>query len=490
MARGPSKRCAAAAVGPAPSAPAGDLRRLAAEVVGEILHYLQPADLLRMEAASRYFAVFIAGSSLWRALFEARCTDKSAHAGRPACRKDLADGVDQAHLHDPVAQWKMPPPRLWPTKNWKSFYHQYDRETRAPRCVLKRSDISRKYIYRVPGLCGKLCNPQPCMSPSFSIDYTVHVDPLTGKGGTKDVHTAWSILLQASNSKDNIAQLGIFVKPKQNVRCRFSLAAVDHDYKIIQHCSVEKEFEEDGTCGWLFPRNMLKEKDMIDEVIIELDITVYPENLACVEHFYQLIENTETEDDLKRVIVSSLGDFVTHLSPNPTHAKRYIQQMGGGPLPLVRVFEDKKTTLSLKAAAAGCMWNILDTSTMYIAYPILERLVSSACSTLMEILHKEKHLTISDPQLEDLDNLDLSSIPFYFTPSSGVRQRCVRGEASPSPAPSADAEADDFGRQRDGSDLRGLVNSLCGLMWNIPVAPDKRYTPPFFLLLIVATCNV
>ena len=39
----------------------------------------------------------------------------------------------------------------------------------------------------------------------------------------------------------------------------------------------------------------------------------------------QLITKEDTSEELRRVTVSSLGDFVTHFAPNPSKAKQYLQ---------------------------------------------------------------------------------------------------------------------------------------------------------------------
>eukprot|EP01062_Namystynia_karyoxenos_P066317 TRINITY_DN60284_c0_g1_i1.p1 TRINITY_DN60284_c0_g1~~TRINITY_DN60284_c0_g1_i1.p1 ORF type:complete len:633 (+),score=177.02 TRINITY_DN60284_c0_g1_i1:114-2012(+) len=468
------------------------------EAFGEVLAYLPAADLVHAEQVSRAVRSVVLYRQLWRQLFVYRCQ-------RPT------DGE----------AWHMPPADCAP-KCWKQFYHQYSRELARPACLRRRSAISATYVWRVAHLRSKLCSPlQIHHSEAFS---TVHEEePLTRTGSEESlgrrrtVSTEWRLLLQELH-RDGKEQIGVFLQqdasqswwddalgrasgPAGPAHCYFSLAMLDHAYRRIDQMyhACEKRFEHGSgahngnTCGWLFPVDRLEGAGVLresDELIVELDITVFPSELCSVKPLYELVASELTEPDLKRVVVQSLGDFVTHHAQNPLRAKRALQTLDGGPVPLVDIFEAPGTNVSLKSAVAGCLWNILDTSSMYIEQPLLIRIIDSACSTLMEVMldsgcclssvgsdgAAERPARWASPlrrsgsvwgrpprrRARAGDDADLQPLPRYRT----VFSFSPRLHHSEIPLPGEDGEPSE--------ETRSLVNSLCGLMWNIPITEHHR----------------
>lgn len=80
--------------------------------------------------------------------------------------------------------------------------------------------------------------------------------------------------------------------------------------------------------------------------------------------------------------MSALGDFVTHTAPNPTKAKRYMQETNGGPVALVELLESTSTNTHIRCAAAGTLWNMLDTSEIRVRGELVQRMVDAACVSM------------------------------------------------------------------------------------------------------------
>eukprot|EP01060_Flectonema_neradi_P008043 TRINITY_DN15740_c0_g1_i1.p1 TRINITY_DN15740_c0_g1~~TRINITY_DN15740_c0_g1_i1.p1 ORF type:complete len:519 (+),score=63.46 TRINITY_DN15740_c0_g1_i1:76-1632(+) len=396
------------------------IEKITSDIVGDILGWLDSKSLLGCNLVSKQIKDIIIRRKLWKYIFEKRCTEDN--------------------------NWLMPPEGTITNNSWLTYHFRYEKELRKPICTKIRSPISRTYQWRVGSLASKLNdsgqNPR-IKSEKFSFTFTEVIDDQE-----VDRTLVWEILIQRQ-PKNGRYQYGIYITQLDKVKCFFALATLGHHYLPKQRYESEKNFVRNDpahpqSCGWLFQEEALTSPDM---TLIEFDVTVYPTELNCVQPFYDLIKNDSVEERLRRHLVCSLGEFVTHLASNPNNAKRYVQVTNGGPLPLVDVFENPNTSQALRTAVAGCLWNILDTSTMYIRHDVLERVIVSACRSLIEVLIDQKHTTVSLDSFASCNDVAITDITFRHP-----------HEQEPSSQDSPIA----------------LVSSLCGLMWNIPITPENR----------------
>eukprot|EP01065_Artemidia_motanka_P034963 TRINITY_DN42940_c0_g1_i1.p1 TRINITY_DN42940_c0_g1~~TRINITY_DN42940_c0_g1_i1.p1 ORF type:complete len:603 (+),score=106.65 TRINITY_DN42940_c0_g1_i1:62-1870(+) len=466
-----------------------DRPALMRDVQGIVFSYLPPSSLLNVELASREFHTVIHSRRLWYHLFQQRCL-------RPF-------GSDEE-------EWRMPPGHCHPS-DWKRFFFQYGREIDRPTCVLRRSPISGRYIWRVTGLGDKLREP---LSIHDSKPFTISFAEETQSGDTtRRVSTSWKLLVQR-HVRDGSVQIGAFLQQDRveianvradSVHCYFAIAMLDMAGKPIASHRIEKRFHfgSSNTCGWLFPANRLADAGMPplkEGLVMELDVTVFPSELSNVGPLYQLITAEHTEPDLKRVVVQCLGEFVTHRARNPWRAKRCIQTRNGGPVTLVDMLQNPRTGVPLKTAIAGCLWNILDTSCMYIDARLLERVVDSACASLAEFFVVPDN-DQPDPEKRCCDFLldgaaRLTASRFYARCTATRRRRGLpvwgrppfcglhlseEGVPDADPyrvvfrmpeTPASDDAAPPVGSDADQA-VR-LANSLCGLIWNIPICDKYR----------------
>jgi hypothetical protein len=284
----------------------------------------------------------------------------------------------------------------------------------------------------------------------------------------------WKILFQRL-VRDHKDHLGIFLQQKTHkIRCFFSLSVLGDDGEPVSSHSCPKQFQggrelDHSTCGWLFSLDSLAPVlgDNRQELVVELDLTVFPNELEAVEPLFELITKEDTSEELRRVTVSSLGDFVTHFAPNPSKAKQYLQGLQGGPLPLINLLDDPKSKAQIRSAAAGALWNILDTSKICISPQLVFRMVNAACLSLHNLFVREK----ARNQGQD---------------SSSGDQLAVDMEEDEGLFDDDDLNGDRGAQLRDH-----LVNALTGLMWNIPIVNDfrkmmasnKHFFPALFSIL-------
>jgi hypothetical protein len=388
------------------------------ELFGDALTFLDTSDLFTCELLCRRVQRMIAYRKLWRVHFEYRV------------------------LKD---KWCWPRGAL--LINWKTFYCKYEKEIQV-RHALRRNEVSGKFVWRCTNLWEQLTKPlETHRSRSFHL------------GHTDGDRLKWKILFQRL-VRDQKDHLGIFLQQKYKpIRCFFSLSVLGDDGTAVSSHSCPKQFQggrelDNSTCGWLFSLDSLAPVlgDDRRELVVELDLTVFPNELSAVAPLLQLISKEDTPEELRRVTVSSLGDFVTHYAPNPTKAKQYLQELNGGPLPLIDLLDSPKSKAQIRSAAAGALWNILDTSRISITPHLLARMINAACLSL-------NHLFIGE---------------------DGYRQ-CLAEDPAHSDAVGAALEAANAFEEDEelagprGGDLREhLVNALTGLMWNIPILNDYR----------------
>jgi hypothetical protein len=253
---------------------------------------------------------------------------------------------------------------------------------------------------------------------------------------------SWKILLQKLR-REHKDCVGIFLEQTEfPIRCFFSLAVLDDMGGYVEKRACYKYFQGltdlgTSTSGWLFPHSTTSPSALSyerHEVRIQVDLTIFPDELDAIKPLFELIESPDTPSDVQRYSITSLGDFVTHFSTNPSKAKRYIQELDGAPQFLIALLEDSSASAQLQCTAAGSLWNILDTSRIYISDELVLRLINAACTLLQSVLTANKRIP---------------------------------------PIAKAVGESEDE-NQYEVQLREHLVNSLTGLMWNIPVTDKFR----------------
>eukprot|EP01004_Peranema_trichophorum_P002914 NODE_1937_length_1745_cov_98.948829_g1649_i0.p1 GENE.NODE_1937_length_1745_cov_98.948829_g1649_i0~~NODE_1937_length_1745_cov_98.948829_g1649_i0.p1 ORF type:complete len:511 (-),score=37.01 NODE_1937_length_1745_cov_98.948829_g1649_i0:146-1678(-) len=397
------------------------------EIFGEVLLFLNHNDLLKCELLCCLVYRLIQQRRIWRILFEEKV---STHFW---CLPKEEDGIC-----------------------WKTLYYKYKKEVDEVRISLLRNTLSARFIWRCLRLWNHLSQPlDRHRSPAFELS-SIDGKPLK-----------WKILLQKL-VRDNQEHLGIFLQQKYHpVRCFFSLSVLDSNYNPVLTHSCPKAFPggrelDASTCGWLFSREALKPliDDSRQELLVQLDLTVFPNTLDSIKPLFELISDNTTTDDLRRTTISSIGDFVTHFTSNTTKAKQYLQEINGGPLPLINILDDQLAKSSLRSAAAGALWNILDTSTIYMKPELIQRMVQAACWSLHCVFAKRPVTIVEDPNLAHVFGMISTDSPSY-------RNEVVMDE--------------DLDNDRGVQEP--LVTSLTGLMWNIPIIHEFRImmaTNPYF----------
>lgn len=180
---------------------------------------------------------------------------------------------------------------------------------------------------------------------------------------------------------------------------------------------------------------------------------MFPNELPALESVYALIQDGGVCEDTRVALISVFGDFV---SSKPYAVKRYLQEFNGGPLALVNLLEDTRSSLRLQQAAAGALWNILDSSKIYLEENVLRRMINAACLGLHSIFCDERH------QLRQAKTSGHEGV----LPLAGQR-KCACCYHT-------DARYDDPTLEPE-SEFRGhLVNTLTGLLWNIPITAQYR----------------
>eukprot|EP01063_Lacrimia_lanifica_P026935 TRINITY_DN3711_c0_g2_i1.p1 TRINITY_DN3711_c0_g2~~TRINITY_DN3711_c0_g2_i1.p1 ORF type:complete len:409 (+),score=123.46 TRINITY_DN3711_c0_g2_i1:142-1368(+) len=386
----------------------GTLGRLSWDVIAECLLWLDDSSLLLAGEVCRGVAGCVASARCWQRRFDLRCRGDE--------------------------DWRAPPPECTPPC-WKRLYHRYRRELERPSCVFHRSGVSRRFVWRIGALGKKLKpgdNGRARHYESQEVE-TYHTE-LLPRRATADVTTRWQLQLQRKT--DDPRQVGVFLSQDQKTTmCYFSLGVLNHDYTPIKRYTAKKCFECQSKYGWFFSLEELEAAGMRGELIVEMDVTVFPKGVSCVSPFYKLLGRPEVDEQLKGVLVDWLAEYATHTAPNPNRAKKYLQQEN--PAPLVNAFESPATSYLLKGTIAGCLWNILDISPIYIASDMLDRIIRAACANLKRVL--------DDMQAPAAT----TALSFTFPEGPEDEHPCSKS-------------------------IKMNVNSLCGLMWNIPVAPEHR----------------
>eukprot|EP01064_Diplonema_japonicum_P039255 TRINITY_DN9795_c0_g1_i1.p1 TRINITY_DN9795_c0_g1~~TRINITY_DN9795_c0_g1_i1.p1 ORF type:complete len:513 (+),score=50.59 TRINITY_DN9795_c0_g1_i1:65-1540(+) len=345
-----------------------------------------------------------------------------------------------------VKDWRIPKPRYFTPKCWKRYYWEYKKEIEGPIKILQRGTISAKIRWRVSNI--------DTISLRSSDSVTIHLN----EDPSIPTLTKWTITLQTQIVKD-AAMLGVFVHVDSKdlpdslhkVKCCYSLSLLSDHHRQIAHGAADGVgFNElANPRGWIFPRSAMENNAMENEALIEFDVTILPTKSTSVGQYYELLSMNDVPEWLKIVSASAVGRLA-QFATNPVAAKKSLQ--GAGPIPLIVLFESPDTSDKLKTALAGCLWNILDTSTILLPVEMLQRIVGAACQTLSTTLKKNSQ---------------------YLETAGDVKI----------------VEACDGASQI----TQCLVNTMCGLMWNIPTGKVNRQLlashPLFFPSIYSVLCN-
>eukprot|EP00906_Rhabdomonas_costata_P032993 RCo046455 len=388
------------------------------ELFGDSLDFLDFKDLLICESVSKVVQRLILHRKLWRNQFENFVRKENWCWPR----------VDAEHT------------------NWKEQLFTYYLETKVRRSLI-RNVLSAKFVWRCTELWDRL--PEA---------FKIHQSPVFEVAKLNGVPVGWTILLQRLQ-RDGRDCLGIFLQQKVHpVRCFFSLCVLDDAGAVVQRHACTRHFPGNGTlehstCGWVFPLNTLF--PVVDyergDIRIELDLTVFPDELEAVQPLLELVKSVKTPDDLKRATISALGDFVTHTAADPKKAKQHLQEVNGGPLPLVELLESPSSNTQLRCSAAGALWNMLDTSEIRVTDDLIERMVTAACCSMHCLFFRRRR-----PVSEEVAMVDASS----------SSDECSTYDAL---CNDPDLESENGLFLRDH-----LTNALTGLMWNIPIEEKYR----------------
>ena len=420
-------------------AAARSLNRMPLELMGTVLEFVDARSLLTAGMVSKPLRNLIEVRKLWKWHFK------------------LKEKTDP--------DWSMPPPEMQPA-DWRVCYWQYKKELQGPPiCVLRRGDISRRYRWRVGAINKKIPHPHDIHeSMMFFMTYRT-------RAGT-EVVVGWQLQIQRFVKNEEDVYF-VFVRTEHPVHCVFRISLLNHKYEVFNSRIAAKSFDGKSggkTGGCLFPVKQMAEQQMGNQLLIEIDVTVFPGGLDRVEPVYQLLTCMSDDSQMVSCIIELLGDYVKR-SPVSVKAKHYMQTVGGGPLSLVAICENPDAAPLLKASAAGCLWNILDTSCLYITKSTVERIVKVACSELSQ-------------HLQMLDGFSKDTV----CEGAGVCTRVQRNKQQQQQQPHrATQPSDQISFVYPPSDALPQaevritsVNAMCGLLWNIPVSDENRYGVAIF----------
>ena len=335
------------------------LNRVPLELIGSILEYLDPNSLLVAGVLCHGIRNYINSRNMWKGHFQ---------------RMELVS-----------SDWQVPPDDML-ASDWKTLFWQYRKEVVGPPfCCYNRTPISKRFRWRVGAVYEKMPNALDIHdSVPFQMQYTV----VTPKGVKQTVTVEWKLQVQRL-TKDSEDVFGVFAHQEENVECLFGISLLNHKYEVFERHLCSKAFDGQSggkTCGWQFHAKHMQTNRIPDQLLIEFDVTIFPEGLAGLEPLYGLLLSPKSDDYLRSFVVDSLGEYLTRRASSPPQAKKYVQMVNGGPLPLLQVFEDPKALPLLRSSVAGCLWNILDTSVPYISTETLQRVIHIACKTLVSEL--------------------------------------------------------------------------------------------------------